>query len=418
VGKSSVGRALAAKYGLGFLSTGEMYRCLGWKALSLGLDLNDEERVYLAAKDIKWDFERAPDGGIKVLVDGVYLGDKLLADDVGQAASRTSALAKARAVVMQKQIEIGRAGGLVMEGRDIGTVICPHAPVKIFLTASAEQRARRRVLQLRGKGEEADYEELLSSIRERDGRDSSRAISPLKPAEDAVVIDTSDLTLAQAIAAAGARVDDVLRPRRPACTGLYKLLYNLLKLSFRAYFRLFYKTDIKGLENMPPSGGLIIACNHLSNFDPPLAGGFTELKRDSVYFAKRELLGWPLLGLVFRSPKFIPVDRKRAGGDLSSLKAALKAVKSGGSLFIFPEGTRSKNGRPGRAKQGVGFLAYYGGAPVLPVKVINTDKLPFTRRVGLTVGRPFTLKPDETRPAKEQLQEFADKIMDEINKLD
>ncbi|MDR1123853.1 MAG: (d)CMP kinase [Elusimicrobiota bacterium] len=420
VGKSSVGRALAVKYGLGFLSTGEMYRCLGWKALNRGLDLNDEESVYRAAKDIKWDFERAPDGSLKVLVDGIYLGDKLLADEVGQAASQTSALPKARAVVMEKQIEMGRAGGLVMEGRDIGTVICPQAPIKIFLTASAEQRARRRVLQLRGKGREADYEELLASIKARDRRDSSRAISPLKPAQDAVIIDTSDLNLEQVIAAAGARVDAVLRPQtpRPAYTGLYKLIYNLLKLSFRAYFRLFCKTDIKGLENIPLSGGLIIACNHLSNFDPPLAGGFTELKRDSVYFTKKELLGWPLLGLVFRSPKFIAVDRKRAGGDLSSLKAALKAVKSGNSLFIFPEGTRSKTGRPGRAKQGVGFLAYYSGAPVLPLKVINTDKLPFTRRVGLTVGKPFTMKPDETRPAKEQLQEFADRIMDEINKLD
>jgi len=199
---------------------------------------------------------------------------------------------------------------------------------------------------------------------------------------------------------------------------LYNYVHNLLKLSFRVYFRLFYKLDLKGLENVPAQGSLIIACNHLSNFDPPLAGGFIELKRESVFFIKKEITSWPLLGWIFRNSKFIPVDRYKPGGDLGSLKAALKVLKNGGSLFLFPEGTRSKTGKQGRAKQGIGFLAYYSGAQILPVKIINTEKLPFTRRVGFTCGKPFTLTPDESRPAKEQLQEFADKVMEEINKLD
>ena len=199
----------------------------------------------------------------------------------------------------------------------------------------------------------------------------------------------------------------------------YYRLHNLLKLSFRLYFRLFYKTEIKGLENIPVSGPLIIACNHISNFDPLLAGGFAELKRESVFFIKKEIPSWPLVGWIFRGGnKFIAVDRYKPGGDLGSLKTALKILKNGGSLFIFPEGTRSKTGKPGRAKQGIGFLVYYSGAQIVPARLTNTDKLPFTRRVGITYGKPFTLKPDESRPAKEQLQEFADKVMEEINKLD
>ena len=205
---------------------------------------------------------------------------------------------------------------------------------------------------------------------------------------------------------------------------LYNHLYNLLKLMFRVYFRLFYKLDFKGFENIPaqgegvpPGGPLIIACNHLSNFDPPLAGGFIELKRESVFFIKKEILSAPLIGWIFKNPKFIAVDRYKPGGDLGSLKTALKVLKNGDSIFIFPEGTRSKTGKPGRAKQGIGFLAYYSGAQIVPVKVINTDRLPFTRRVGVTVGKPFILKPDESRLAKEQLQEFADKVMEEINRL-
>ena len=199
---------------------------------------------------------------------------------------------------------------------------------------------------------------------------------------------------------------------------LYKHLYNLLTLMFRVYFRLFYETEIKGLENIPRQGSVIIACNHLSNFDPPLAGGFAELRRDSVFFIKKEIMHWPLLNLIFKSYKFIPVDRKKPGGDLGALKAALKVLKNNGSLFIFPEGTRSKTGEPQRAKQGIGFMVYHSGAPVVPVRLQNTNKLPFTRRVKLTYGKPFTIEPDKSRDAKEQLQEFADKVMEEINKLD
>ena len=198
---------------------------------------------------------------------------------------------------------------------------------------------------------------------------------------------------------------------------LYKHFYNLLTFIFRAYFW-FYKTEVKGLENIPATGGLIIACNHLSNFDPPLAGGYSELKRKSVFFIKKEIMSWPLLNLIFMSDKFIPVDRHKPGGDLGALKTALKVLKNGGSLFLFPEGTRSKTGLPQRAKQGVGFLAYYSGAAILPVRLQYTNKLPFTRHIKATYGKPFTLTPDKSRDAKEQLQEFADKVMEEINKLD
>ncbi len=196
------------------------------------------------------------------------------------------------------------------------------------------------------------------------------------------------------------------------------MLLNLITFSFRAFFKLFYKVEVKGLENIPLQGGLILACNHLSNFDPPLAGGHAELKRKSVYFVKKELMSVPVLNLLFKKFDFIPVDRKRPGGDLAALKAALKVVKGGGSLFIFPEGTRSKTGLPARAKPGIGFMVYHSGVPVLPIKVKNTFNLPFVRTVGVTFGKPFMVQKDESRDVKEQFQEFADKVMDEINKLD
>ena len=199
VGKTSVGKALALKYGLGFLSTGIMYRCLGWKALNSKVNLQDEEQVYQVAKNIVWDFEKEEDSNLRVLIDGQYLGDNLLSEEVARAASITSALPKARAVITEKQKALALEGGIVMEGRDIGTVIAPKAPLKFYLTASAEARAKRRVLQLKEKGQEANYDEILKSIISRDERDSSRKTAPLKPAEDAILIDTSFLTLEEVI---------------------------------------------------------------------------------------------------------------------------------------------------------------------------------------------------------------------------
>ena len=199
VGKTSVGKVLASKYNLGFLSTGIMYRCLGWKVLKSGVNLQDEEAVFQVAKNIVWGFEKEADSNLRVLIDGQYVGDALITEEVARAASITSALPKARAVITEKQKAMALEGGLVMEGRDIGTVIAPKAPLKFYLIASAQARAQRRVLQLKEKGQEANFEEILKSIISRDERDSSRKTAPLKPAQDAVIIDTSSLTLEEVI---------------------------------------------------------------------------------------------------------------------------------------------------------------------------------------------------------------------------
>ncbi len=199
VGKSSVGKAVASKYGYVFLGTGEMYRCLGYKVVSMGIDPQDCEKVLEVAENIDWSFERRPDSSLKVLVDGEYFGDKLLLEETGRAASKVAANGPARAILTQIQKDLGAKGGIVMEGRDIGTVVCPNAAVKIYLDASAEARAHRRVKQLKENGQPADYQAILESIESRDARDKGRDCAPLKAADDALVIDTSDLSLEQVI---------------------------------------------------------------------------------------------------------------------------------------------------------------------------------------------------------------------------
>ena len=198
VGKSSVGKAIAQKYNINFFSTGEMYRCLAWKVLESGIDPQDEPAVIKIAKQVKWEY-KAQNNVLRVYIDGVCPLDKIHNEEVGRAASKVSAIPDARTIIMDEQKKLAVAGNIVLEGRDIGTQIAPFAKVKIYLIASAQARADRRVKQLKEAGQHPVYEDILASIISRDERDSNRKISPLKPAEDACIIDTSDLNLEEVI---------------------------------------------------------------------------------------------------------------------------------------------------------------------------------------------------------------------------
>lgn len=200
-GKSSVGKAVAAKLGYGFLSTGEMYRALAYKVFEKQINPEDHDAVLSAARALHFTFARQPDAALKMFVDGEFLGTKLHLEEVGNVASRVSTNAEARRVLTEKMREVGENGGVVMEGRDVGTVVFPDAEIKFYLDASAEERANRRVKQLQEAGQKADYEQILALIKERDYRDSHRAASPLKPAADALIIDTSALNMQQVIEA-------------------------------------------------------------------------------------------------------------------------------------------------------------------------------------------------------------------------
>jgi len=186
------------------------------------------------------------------------------------------------------------------------------------------------------------------------------------------------------------------------------MLLNLVKFTARTFYRVFYKVKIIGLENIPQTGAVVLACNHVSNFDPPLVGGFVGLRRDPIYIMKKEILSFPLLGPMLKSFGFIAIDRYKKG---------LKVIKEGKALFIFPEGTRSKTGKPIKPKAGIGFLLWHCQAPVVPIKVFNTEKMPFTRELKVVIGKPFMLEKQEDKPTKEQFQDIADNVMQQIIKL-
>lgn len=195
------------------------------------------------------------------------------------------------------------------------------------------------------------------------------------------------------------------------------MLLNLVKFSARVFFKTFYNFKAEGLENIPKTGALIIAGNHLSNADPPAIGAFAGLVRDSRFMAKKELFAVPVLGWFFRRCGYISVDRKRTIGDFGALEGAIAALNRGESVVMFPEGTRSKTGKPQKPKSGIGFLVYKTGAQVLPVKVQGTFGWPWVRKIRVKFGHPITLRQDPALEPKAQYKQFANTIMESINSI-
>lgn len=192
------------------------------------------------------------------------------------------------------------------------------------------------------------------------------------------------------------------------------MLLNLVKLIARVYFRTFYDFKVEGLENIPKTGALIIAGNHLSNADPPAIGAFAGTVRDSRFVAKKELFSVPGLGWFFRRSGYIAVDRARNMKAFEALREVEEALQKGQSVVMFPEGTRSKDGKSRPPKSGVGYLVYHTGAPVLPVKVEGTFGWPWVRKIRVKFGTVMHLTKDDSQEPKEQYKRFSKEIMDAI----
>lgn len=189
-GKSTVARGLAQRLGFRYVDTGAMYRSVAWKAQQAGVDLRDRDAVAAAARSLRIEF-RGDQQHQRVIVDGQDVTETIRTPEVSEGASIVSAYPSVREAMVALQRRLGADGGVVMEGRDIGTVVFPDAEVKIYLDASPEERARRRYAELRARGADVDFETLRRTEEERDRRDATRKHSPLRRAADAVVIDTT-----------------------------------------------------------------------------------------------------------------------------------------------------------------------------------------------------------------------------------
>ena len=197
-GKSTIAKALAARLHYIYIDTGAMYRAIGLFALRSGVSGEDREGVAALLPEIRLEL-CFQDGAQHILLNGEDVSQAIRTPQASAYASLVSAIPAVRSFLLDYQRSFARSNSVIMDGRDIGTVVLPQADCKIFLTAGSEARARRRFAELQAKGDESSYEEVLAAIRQRDLQDSSREAAPLKAAEDAVVVDTTACTLEESI---------------------------------------------------------------------------------------------------------------------------------------------------------------------------------------------------------------------------
>ena len=196
-GKSTIAKLVGEKLGYAYIDTGAMYRSVTWKFLGTG-EAFDE--AFIGALSNKMIIEFKPEAKVnRVFVDGTEVTDAIRTPEVTANVSRVAAIGAVREAMVDQQRRMGEIGGIIMDGRDIGTVVFPNAELKIFLTASVEERASRRFKEIIAKGQECDLEQLKQEIAARDKADSEREISPLKQADDAVLLDSSDMTIDEVV---------------------------------------------------------------------------------------------------------------------------------------------------------------------------------------------------------------------------
>lgn len=200
-GKGTLCHALAEKLKADFLDSGAIYRITALAAVKKGISLDDEVALAQLGRQLDIRFE-PKDGEVNVILDGENVGDQIRTAEAGQNASKVAALPQVRAALLQRQRDFASANGLVADGRDMGTVVFPNAQVKLFLDASAEERTKRRVKQLQEKGFNANFDDILAEIKERDFRDRNRDVAPLVPAADALLLDSTHLSIDEVIAQA------------------------------------------------------------------------------------------------------------------------------------------------------------------------------------------------------------------------
>ena len=405
-GKSATARGVARRIGLPHVDSGAMYRAAACLALRAGADLDSESDTLRAIEGVR--FEPSPEG---LRCDGRLVEDEIRTAEAGEAASRVAVHAALRRRLVAVQRSFARPPGVVMEGRDIGTVVFPRADLKIFLSASAEVRAQRRSREFERRGERADVAAIETMMRDRDLRDERRPESPMLPADDAIRLDTSALSLEDQVEIVSRWAESARLGPGPT-TPFYWFGSRFVK----AFSRTFLKFRIEGIDHVPRTGPLIAACNHISFWDPPLVG--SNFPRVLHFVAKAELFQNKVFGAMLRGYNSIPIQRgsrARAG-----LMGAEEALDGGGAVLIFPEGTRNKSGALMPPRAGIGRLAVVTRSPVLPIRISGSNQIRRSLRrqtlVRIVIGTPMTppLTADADRTV---MNEFAARVMEAIAAL-
>lgn len=409
-GKSTLAKLVAKRLGYSYLESGLLYRTLTYEALKKKIDFGNEQALIRLASEIKIEIKEL-DGAWHIFLNSEDISEKIKTPKVDEKVARIGRIKGVREEFLKFQRRMARRGGIVVEGRDIGTVVLPFADKKFYIDASLEERAKRKCKELKEKGYEVPLSKVREETRERDLADMTRKAGPLKETADAIRIDTTDLTVEEEIEA-------VLREIRKKEKKW--ILYAILHPIGRVLFKLLFRLEVRGRENVPRKGSLIIASNHLSFLDPPLIG--VSSSRRLHYMAVAETFKFFFIGNLTRRLGAFPV--KRRGVDVEATKKALKILRNREAMLIFIEGTRSPNGELLKPKPGVGMLAYKSRATVIPTLIVGSNRaLPFKgrfirpRKIKVSFDRPLTIERFSHLKPKEAYQAMSEEIMNNIREM-
>lgn len=413
-GKGTVAEIIAKKFKLTNLDTGAMYRCVALKTIEEKIEISDTEKIIEIANSIKIDI-KTENGKQIVYLNNENVTEKIRTTEVTKIVSQISAIKEVREKLVEMQRKIGSGKDIIMEGRDITTIVFPNADIKIYMDADVEVRAKRRYNQNTEKGINTPYEEVLEDMKKRDFNDKNKEFGALKIADGATVINTSELPLKKVIK----QISDMIKKHkkekelekkiyaiRPENTRK-KVVRKITKSFLAGLYLLAFRIEILGTENLPKQGGYIICGNHVNTLD---AAAIVLLSKDKIRFiGKYDLSRFGLIRWLAHLFDIIPI--KRNTQDMEAMKRSLKALKNNEILGIFPEGTRNGIDKQVKAKNGAVFMAMRAGVPIVPVGIQGTFK-PFTKIV-LNYGKPITLE-QYNMQNKEDLETATKVVMDDI----
>jgi cytidylate kinase len=424
-GKSTVARMLAERLGASFLDTGAMYRAVTLAAMQAGVNMSDEEQLLKVLNKRNFRFT-AKNNKMIVSIDGVDVTDKIRAQEVTANAKYIASAPKVRErlVEMQRQFAAGE-DKIVTEGRDQGTVAFPGAYLKFYLTATPAERARRRAMEeglrlgtpnsawgrLTAGGMTRDQiEQIQKEIKERDRSDESRSVGPMKPADDATIVDTTDLSIEEV-------VEKLLKYAESRAYGLPKMRWpRFARWLCKIFCKTFFRLHPEGRENVPDYGPLVLICNHQSFLDPVFCGIF--VKRP-LYFLARDTLFRSLFGRILLSVNTIPV--KRGEADLTAMRTVIGKLREGHGVCLFPEGTRTRDGKITAFKPGFGLLCRRGNAAVVPVVIDGAFEIWPRHKKLFSPGGSITIQYGNCIPASEVRKmddrDLAERLTDALRKM-
>lgn len=414
-GKGSITKLVAEKLNLECIDTGAMYRCVTLDMMNKNIQIDELDKIKELLENIDIKLE---DENQKVLLNGEDVTNQIRSIEVTKNVSQVSAIKEVRLKLIELQRKIAKDKNIIMEGRDITTVVFPKANVKIYLDADVEERAKRRFKQNQEKNIESSYEEVLSDMKKRDENDKNKEFGALKIAEDSVVVDSTNMTIKQTTK----EIIKIIK-RKQKDEKLEQKIYKETKdtvfkriklfLTKKAIYYIFYKLvyRIKKVneKNIPKDGAYIICANHVNMLDALAV--VCSCKRNVRFICKESMFKNKILCWALKLADTIPLNREK--NDIESMKRSLKALKNGDILGVFPEGTRKGMEKNLKAKSGAAFFSLKTGTKVIPLGIQGSFK-PFTK-VKLVFGEPLDFSEYYGKEKdKEALEKVTNIIMDNI----